>query len=51
MGESFGFAAFAVDEVLDRDAPVSSTRIRAALRAGETLVAADLLGRPYSRTD
>jgi riboflavin kinase/FMN adenylyltransferase len=48
MGDSFGFSAFAVDEVVHDGEVVSSTRIRAALRAGEVMAAEALLGRPYS---
>lgn len=48
MGESFGFAAFAVDEVLEDGEPISSTRIRNALSHGESNAARRLLGRPYS---
>jgi riboflavin kinase/FMN adenylyltransferase len=48
MGESFGFAAFGCAEVTSGGAPVSSTRIRAAVTAGEVTEAARLLGRPYS---
>ncbi len=48
MGEIFGFSAFAVDEVIEGGAPVSSTRIRAALKNGRTAEALDLLGRPFS---
>ncbi len=48
MGESFGFAAFGVEEVVVDGAPVSSTRIRAALGAGEAAEARRLLGRPYA---
>ena len=48
MGDSFGFAAFGFEEVSYRDAPVSSTRIRAAVAAGEVEEATRMLGRPYS---
>lgn len=48
MGESFGFSAFAVDEVGRGGEAVSSTRIRKALRDGCAEEAAALLGRPYS---
>lgn len=48
MGESFGFAAFAVDEVRYEGEAVSSTRIRAALLEGRVAKATALLGRPYA---
>ena len=47
MGDSFGFAAFGCEELASGDRPVSSTRIRAALAAGEVEKAAGMLGRPY----
>ena len=50
MGESFGFAAFAVDEVTLGQEAISSTRIRTALAAGDVELAAKLLGRPYEIT-
>ena len=48
MGDSFGFAAFGCAEVTREGAPVSSTRVRAAVAAGEVEEAGRLLGRPYS---
>ena len=48
MGSSFGFAAFGFEEVASDGMPVSSTRIRAAVAAGEMEEAARMLGRPYS---
>jgi riboflavin kinase / FMN adenylyltransferase len=42
-----GFAADGVEEVSVEGEPVSSTRIRAALRQGDAALAARLLGRPY----
>jgi riboflavin kinase/FMN adenylyltransferase len=48
MGGSFGFAAFGFEEVASGGAPVSSTRVRAAVTAGAMDEAADMLGRPYS---
>jgi riboflavin kinase/FMN adenylyltransferase len=50
IGESLGVAAFAVDEVREEGEPVSSTRIRRALLAGQAEQAARLLGRPYAVT-
>ncbi len=50
MGESFGFRAFAVDEVRRGGDRVSSTRIRAHLREGKVAEALELLGRAYSIT-
>jgi riboflavin kinase/FMN adenylyltransferase len=47
MGESFGFSAFAVDEVTLEGEAVSSTRIRKALLDGEVALAQRLLGRSY----
>ncbi len=48
LGRAHGFAAEAVAPVLDRGAPVSSTRIRNALRAGDPAEAARLLTRPFA---
>ena len=48
MGASFGFAAFGFEEVASDGAPVSSTRIRAAVATGEMEEARRMLGRPYS---
>ena len=50
MGETYGFAAFAVDEVSHRGEPISSTRIRNALLEGDVVLARELLGRPYAIT-
>jgi riboflavin kinase/FMN adenylyltransferase len=47
MGDSFGFAAFGCAEVVSDGAAVSSTRIRAAVAAGDVEEAARMLGRPY----
>jgi riboflavin kinase/FMN adenylyltransferase len=47
LGERLGFAVVALPAVRQGGAPVSSTRIREALQAGEVEDAADLLGRPY----
>ena len=50
MGDSFGFAAFGCEEVARGGRPVSSTRVRAAVAAGEVEEAAGMLGRPYGLT-
>ena len=50
MGETFGFSAFAVDEVTHLGEPISSTRIRNALLEGDVALARELLGRPYALT-
>jgi riboflavin kinase/FMN adenylyltransferase len=48
LGRTLGFAADAIEPVLLDGERVSSTRIRAALRAGGFAEAARLLGRPYA---
>lgn len=48
MGATRGFGAFAIEPVMAGSERVSSSRIRAALVAGELDLAASLLGRPYS---
>lgn len=48
LGEECGFGVDVVQAVLLDDAPVSSTRVRNLLAAGEVAAAARLLGRPYS---
>ncbi len=48
QGERHGFEAGAIAPVLLDGEPVSSTRIRAALQAGDFAAAARLLGRPYA---
>ena len=48
LGAQLGFAVTAVDPIAIGGAVVSSTRIRAALRAGDLASAQALLGRPYS---
>ena len=48
LGAEVGIAARAVAPVMDRGEPVSSSRIRAALRAGDPQEAARLLTRPYA---
>ncbi|RMH19335.1 MAG: riboflavin biosynthesis protein RibF [Acidobacteria bacterium] len=48
LGAELGFAAYGVDEVLHQGAPISSTRIRQAVAAGDVALAMELLGRPYA---
>lgn len=48
LGAQLGFAVTAVDPIAIGGGVVSSTRIRAALRAGDLATAEALLGRPYS---
>ncbi|MBL8263089.1 MAG: bifunctional riboflavin kinase/FAD synthetase [Xanthomonadaceae bacterium] len=48
LGGDAGFDAMTIEPVLVDDAPVSSTRIRAALQSGDFATAARLLGRPYA---
>jgi riboflavin kinase / FMN adenylyltransferase len=50
MGETYGFSAFAVDEVSHLGEPISSTRVRNALLEGDVALARELLGRPYAIT-
>jgi riboflavin kinase/FMN adenylyltransferase len=50
MGETYGFSAFAVDEVTHLGEPISSTRIRNCLMEGDVALARELLGRPYALT-
>ncbi|MBC2670287.1 bifunctional riboflavin kinase/FAD synthetase [Novosphingobium piscinae] len=47
-GAQYGVAARAVGPVLDAGLPVSSTRIRAALEAGDCATATRLLSRPFT---
>ncbi len=47
MGRDFGFSVRPVSAVVRRGRVVSSSFIRALLRAGQVEDAADLLGRPY----
>jgi riboflavin kinase/FMN adenylyltransferase len=48
LGAEVGIAARAVPPVMDGGAPVSSSRIRAALQAGDCGTAARLLTRPFA---
>jgi riboflavin kinase/FMN adenylyltransferase len=47
MGAEFGFAVDVVGEVVDAEGRVSSSVVRAALRAGDFARAEALLGRPW----
>jgi riboflavin kinase / FMN adenylyltransferase len=48
MGDQLGFAAETIAPIELDGAPVSSTRIRAALQGGDFATATRLLGKPYS---
>jgi riboflavin kinase/FMN adenylyltransferase len=48
LAPRLGMALFIVPQVTLRGSPVSSTRIRALLAAGEVAQAAEALGRPYT---
>lgn len=48
LGEALGLETHAVAAVADRVGPVSSSRIRAALVAGDCATATDLLTRPFA---
>ena len=50
LADTFGFAAFGVEEVPFQGQPVSSTRIRRAVGEGRVEEAAAMLGRPYAIT-
>jgi riboflavin kinase / FMN adenylyltransferase len=47
MGEKFGFEVVILDEKLDDEGPISSTRIRECVEDGHMKTAARLLGRPF----
>jgi riboflavin kinase/FMN adenylyltransferase len=47
LGDTLGFSAHEIDPVLLDGERVSSTRVRAALQAGDFALATRLLGRPY----
>lgn len=47
MGQELGFTAQGVAELADRQGAISSTRVRAAVAAGDVAEAGRLLGRPY----
>lgn len=48
MSVDAGFKARGIDELMHEGAPVSSTRIRAAVAAGSVVEASALLGRPFA---
>ena len=48
LGERHGFTVDVVDEVDVAGSPVSSSRVRQAVKAGDLALAAELLGRRYS---
>jgi riboflavin kinase/FMN adenylyltransferase len=48
LGERMGFAAHVIPPLLVDGTPVSSSEIRAALKAGDVVRAARCLGRPYT---
>ena len=48
LGKELNFAVHALAEVSLDGQPVSSTRVRAAVRAGRFAQAAQMLGRPYT---
>ena len=48
LGAEVGIAARAVAPVMDRGAPVSSSRVREALQAGDCATATRLLTRPFA---
>lgn len=48
LGVPLGIATHAVPPVLDIDGPISSSRIRAALRTGDCEIATRLLTRPFA---
>ncbi len=47
LGAQHGFQTCIVEALADAEGPISSSRIRDLVAAGETLRAAELLGRPY----
>lgn len=47
LGAEAGVRAMGVPEVLEGQAPVSSSRVRTALRSGDVALARRLLGRPF----
>lgn len=47
LGDRHGFEVVAYDLIRAAGAPVTSTRIRAAVAAGDVVTAASLLGRPH----
>lgn len=51
LAPDFGFAVKVVDLVIDEDAPVSSSRIRALIESGSVEAAAKLAGRRFAVTN
>jgi riboflavin kinase/FMN adenylyltransferase len=50
MGSRLGFEVEAMEPILCRGVPISSTRIRSKLLAGQVREAAEMLGRPFNLT-
>lgn len=48
LGSARGFQVVSIDRLEEEGHPISATRIRQLLRAGEVELAARLLGRPYT---
>ena len=48
LGQRRGFAVEAVPHLIEHHGPVSSTRVRGALKGGDVAFAAELLGRRYA---
>lgn len=48
LGDELGFAVSGIPELQLGDAPVSSTRIRRAIREGDMVAAREMLGRSYA---
>lgn len=48
IGHELGYSVYPVEPFIFSGAPISSTRIRTALREGDVTTAATLLGRPFS---
>jgi riboflavin kinase/FMN adenylyltransferase len=48
LGPLHNFEAIGVSELIDVEDPVSSTRVRQAVAAGDLMLARTLLGRPYA---
>lgn len=48
LGELHGFRLHLIPPVLHQGEPISSSRVAAAVSAGDVSLAAELLGRPYS---
>ncbi len=48
LGAKYGFEVIQVPPLMLGDAPISSTRVRQAIEQGDLILAARMLGRPYS---